>query len=62
MTSSTSITSVLTKLSEASQLTLSGSEPKPNIDMIVVGMRVFAVIATEPACGRVTTGVNSSVP
>ena len=59
--SSTSMMSVLTKFSDASQVTLSGSVVKPKIFMIEVGMVVEAVIRTVPVEGWVTAGVKAAV-
>ena len=52
--------SVLTKLSAASQVTLSGSVVKPNIRMTEVGIVVEAVTRTVPGAGRVTVGLTIS--
>ena len=54
------MTSVLTKLSEASQVTLSGKVVKPNIRMTEVGIVVDAETRTVPAAGRVTVGLTIS--
>ena len=55
------MTSVLTKLSEASQVTLSGSVVKPNICMIVVGIVVEAVTRTVPGSAGSRPGVKAAV-
>src|SRR3954451_4637207 len=59
--SSTSMMSVLTKFSDASQVTLSGSVVNPKIRMIEVGMVVDAVTRIVPDAGLVTTGVKVAV-
>ena len=60
--SRTSITSVFTKFSWASQVTLSGSVVKPNIRMIVVGMLVDAATRIVPEAGLEIAGVKAVVP
>ena len=62
VTSSTSTISVLTKLSEASQLTETGNEPKPNRFITTVGIVVSAATRTTPGPERLITGVNPAVP
>src|ERR1044071_5074543 len=59
--SSTSMMSVLTKFSDASQVTLSGKVVKPKIRMIEVGIVVEAVTRTVREDGLLTVGVKVAV-
>ena len=53
---------MFTKLSEASQLTATGSVSKPNRRMIAVGIAVEAFTRITPASGLVITGVKACAP